>query len=145
MLKIVTMNNKQHISTIIKTVYYHDTDAGGVVYYGNYLKYLEESRTEYLKEKGLDTKELHKQGFLYAVRNCVIKYKYPARYADILLCTAELTKIKAAQLIFKQTIFDEKKERIYVEAEVSLVSLNNSFKPTVIPHTIRKKLETQIN
>ena len=47
-----------------KRIYYHDTDAGGVVYYGNYLKYLEESRTEFLEKKGLSVTQLHRAGFL---------------------------------------------------------------------------------
>ena len=53
-----------------KRIYYYDTDAGGVVYYGNYLKYLEESRTEFLEQKGLSVTQLHRAGFFYAVRKC---------------------------------------------------------------------------
>lgn len=125
-----------------KCIYYHDTDAGGVVYYGNYLKFLEEARTEFLANKGLSVPELHKQGFLYAVRQCNIMYKSPARYGDILLCDAKLEKVTAAQMIFHQTILDKNTQNIVVEADVWLVSLNKDFKPTIIPEEIKKKLST---
>ena len=75
-----------------KRIYYHDTDAGGVVYYGNYLKYLEEARTEILEKKGLSVLELNRQGYLFAVRKCTITYRSPARYADTPLCNAKLKK-----------------------------------------------------
>ena len=52
-----------------KRIYYHDTDAGGVVYYGRYLNYLEEARTEFLEDRGLSVAEFQKKGNLYAVRN----------------------------------------------------------------------------
>lgn len=69
-----------------KRIYYHDTDAGGVVYYANYLKYLEEDRTEFLEKRGLSIKEMHENQFFYAVRTCSINYKSPARYGDVIIC-----------------------------------------------------------
>lgn len=123
-----------------KRIYYHDTDAGGVVYYGNYLKYLEEARTEFLEQKGLSVKDFQEQGFLYAVRKCSIAYKSPARYGDTVICDAKLTKISAAQLFFVQKIHDKKTGRLLVEAEVSLVSLDKEFKPAPIPDEIKARL-----
>ena len=123
-----------------KRIYYHDTDAGGVVYYGNYLKYLEEARTEYLENKGLSVPDLQKQGYLYAVRHCSISYKNPARYGDTIICDAHLKKVTAAQMIFEQKIIDEKSQQLIVEAQVTLVSLNAGFKPTPIPKDIKLKL-----
>ena len=124
-----------------KRIYYHDTDAGGVVYYGRYLNYLEEARTEFLDKRGLSVKEFHDQGFLYAVRKCTITYKSPARYGDIVVCDATLKKITAAQLFFIQTIKDKRNHRLMVEAEVSLVCLTKNFKPTQIPEELKKKLQ----
>ena len=123
-----------------KRIYYHDTDAGGVVYYGRYLNYLEEARTEFLDKRGLSVKDFHDQGYLYAVRKCTITYKSPARYGDIVLCDAKLKEITAAQLIFTQTIKHKKDQRMMVEAEVSLVCLTKDFKPTAIPEDLKKKL-----
>ncbi len=123
-----------------KRIYYHDTDAGGVVYYGNYLKYLEEARTEYLENKGLSVSQLREQGFLYAVRKCSITYRSPARYGETLLCSAKLKKISAAQMIFDQTIHEKKTGRLVVEAEVTLVSLDQNFKPIQIPEDLKTHL-----
>ncbi len=123
-----------------KRIYYHDTDAGGVVYYGNYLKYLEEARTEFLENKGLSVKSFQERGLLYAVRKCSIVYRSPARYADTLICDAKLKKATAAQLIFEQMICDKKTGRIVAEAEISLACLNQKFKPTQIPEDLKAKL-----
>lgn len=124
-----------------KRIYYHDTDAGGVVYYGNYLKYLEESRTEFLEKKGFSVAQLHRSGFFYAVRKCSITYRSPARYGDTILCDARLKEVTAAQLIFEQTIHDKASGRLLVEAQVDLVSLTKDFKPTAIPEAIKAKLQ----
>ncbi|HBG61822.1 MAG: hypothetical protein A2Y03_04420 [Omnitrophica WOR_2 bacterium GWF2_38_59] len=120
-----------------RQIYYHDTDAGGVVYYGNYLKFLEEARTEFLEKKGLDIKVLRERKFLYAVRKCNLTYKSPARYGDIIICTADLKKTTAAQLIFDQKIFNKDTGKLLVEAEVSLVCLTQDFKPTTLPDYLK--------
>ena len=77
-----------------KRIYYHDTDCGGVVYYANYLKYLEEARTEYMEKRGLILKELAEKGFLFVVRRVDIEYKAPAHYGDTLEIVTKLSKIK---------------------------------------------------
>src|SRR3989338_5597023 len=87
-----------------KQIYYHDTDAGGVVYYGTYLNYLEEARTQFLVQKGINIDLFRQKKFLYAVRKCTITYKAPARYGDIITCDAQLLRTTAAQLFFKQTV-----------------------------------------
>ena len=123
-----------------KRIYYHDTDAGGVVYYGNYLKYLEEARTEFLEKKGLSVADFNKRGFLYAVRECNVTYKSPARYGDTIVCEARLVKTTAAQLVFDQKIHDKASDRILVEAQVTLVCLTHDFKPVQIPDDLKEKL-----
>ncbi len=123
-----------------KRIYYHDTDAGGVVYYGTYLKYLEESRTEFMEQKGLNVKELKSSGFEYAVRKCSLVYKKPARYGDTLICSASISKITAAQIFFHQQIHHKETRELLVDAEVTLVSLNEDFKATPIPEAIKEQL-----
>ncbi len=123
-----------------KRIYYHDTDAGGIVYYGQYLCYLEEARTEFLDKKNLSVQLFKERGLAYAVRQCNVTYKSPARYGDILLCDAKLKKATAAQLVFDQTIHDKKDGRLIVEAEVSLVCLTADFKPTPIPEDLKERL-----
>ena len=123
-----------------KRVYYHDTDAGGIVYYGQYLCYLEEERTEFLEKRGLSVETFQKRGFVYVVRQCNVSYRSPARYGDTILCDAKLKKIGASQLIFDQAVRDKKDGRLILEAEVSLVCLNKEFRPTPIPDDLKEKL-----
>jgi acyl-CoA thioester hydrolase len=123
-----------------KRIYYHDTDAGGIVYYGQYLCYLEEARTEFLEKRGLSVELFKERGFVYVVRQCNVSYRSPARYGDTVLCDAQLKKMGASQLIFDQTVKDKKDGRLIIEAEVSLVCLNMDFKPTAIPDDLREKL-----
>ena len=123
-----------------KRIYYHDTDAGGIVYYGQYLCYLEEARTEFLEKRGLSVETFQKRGFFYVVRQCNISYRSPARYGEVILCDAKLKKIGASQLVFDQTVHDKKDGRLIVEAEVFLVCLNKEFKPTPIPDDLKEKL-----
>ena len=123
-----------------KRIFYYDTDAGGIVYYGQYLCFLEEARTEFLEQRGLSVEMFKERGFLYVVRQCNISYRSPARYGDTVLCVARLKKIGASQLIFEQTVHDKKDGRLIVEAEVSLVCLNKEFRPTAIPEDLKEKL-----
>ncbi len=123
-----------------KIIYYHDTDSGGVVYYANYLKYMEEARTEFLTKKGLTVEIFRQQKFMYAVRKCSVVYKSPARYGNIIICDAKLVKTTAAQLIFDQKIYDKSSGRLLVTAEITLVSLNENFKPTPIPEDLKAKM-----
>lgn len=123
-----------------KRIFYHDTDSGGVVYYANYLKYLEEARTEFLEQKDMSVEMFQERGMLYAVRNCSVTYCSPARYGDTILCDAKLVKTTAAQLVFEQKIFHKKTGQLMVEAEVTLVCLNKDFKPTQIPEDLKERL-----
>jgi len=119
-----------------KRIFYHDTDSGGVVYYANYLKYLEEARTLFLESKGIKVGDI-----LYAVRNCNISYKSPARYGDTLTCETALTKVTAVQMIFDQKIFEKATKRLLVEATVNIVSLSKDFKPKPISDEIREMIQ----
>jgi acyl-CoA thioester hydrolase len=124
-----------------KRIYYHDTDAGGVVYYGRYLSFLEEARTELLDATGLTVKNLNDRGYLFAVRKCTITYKAPARYGDIILCDAAVVKMTAAQLFFEQKILMKETKQLLVVAEVALACLSLDFKPKELPEDLRSKLQ----
>ena len=67
-----------------KTIFYHDTDCGGVVYYGNYLKFFEEARTLYMQERGFSIPDLMKKGLFFVVARQETEYKYPVRYGDVI-------------------------------------------------------------
>ncbi len=121
-------------------IYYHDTDAGGIVYYANYLKYFEEARTEYLESRGLSVVDCRQRGIFFAVRSCNIVYKSPARYGDVIVSDAIIEKQTPIQLFFKQTIRDKNSGNVLVEADVVLVCLTNEFKPAALPADLKEKL-----
>lgn len=75
-------------------VYYEDTDAGGVVYYGNYLRYMERARTEFLMDSGINVAEFHDAGYFFVVTHVDIKYKRPAKLGDIIEVTTEITELR---------------------------------------------------
>lgn len=124
---------------LVKRIYYHDTDCGGVVYYANYLKYCEEARTEYLRKKGLDLKNLSEEkGILFVVRKVDIDYKSPARYNDILDIYTDIIKIRNVSLDFFQEI--KIQDKVLVQASTTLVSINTQFNPVPIPEEITGSL-----
>ena len=93
-----------------------------------------------METRGLSVQMFKERGLGYAVRQCNVTYRSPARYGDVLLCSAKLTKATSAQLVFHQTIHDKKDGRLILEAEVSLVCLNTEFKPAPIPDDLKEKL-----
>lgn len=117
-------------------VYYEDTDAGGIVYYANYLKFAERARTEYLRHIGFSQDELLKnQGVGFVVRECHVRYKTPAKLDDALNITCKVTEIKGASLKMEQKLY--RGETILAEVEVSLVFLSiQTMRPTKIPAEI---------
>lgn len=123
---------------ITKKIYYHDTDCGGVVYYANYLKYLEEARTEFFSDKGIGIKELGQKQILFVVRKVEIEYKAPASYADTLAVLTEITRFKNASLEFSQQI--ERAGRLLVVAKTQLVCVDDKFNPRIIPDPVIEKL-----
>ena len=112
-------------------IYYEDTDAGGVVYYGNYLRYLERARTEFLAAHGLDIAERHAAGELYVVARVEIDYRKPARLGDILHITTEVQEVRAASLRLRHLIL--KGDLLIAEAVVTIAHTDLSGKPRRLP------------
>ena len=116
-------------------VYYEDTDAGGVVYYANYLKFLERARTEALVTLGFNNKKIKEDfGSLIIVKSCNIEYKKPA-YLEDKLNIRSFVKSKTKTSFFMNQ-FISRGEDIIVEAKVHLVFVNNEGKPMRIPGTL---------
>ena len=121
-------------------VYYEDTDAGGVVYYANYLKFLERARSEAIYSLGFSNKELlEDHGILLIVKSCNIEYKKPAQLEDLLEISSEATSFTKTSILMKQLIL--KSKDIISEAEVHLVVVDKKGKPTKIPNELKRKLE----
>ena len=116
-------------------VYYEDTDAGGVVYYANYLKYLERARTEALSNIGLsNTKIKDDFGALIIVKSCNIQYKKSAHLEDDLQIKSFVESTSITSFLMNQSIFKDKE--LIVEAKILLVFINEKFKPVKIPKKI---------
>ena len=120
-------------------IYYEDTDAGGVVYYANYLKYLERARSEAIYSLGLTNTNLQKDhDTLIIVKSCNIEYKKPAKFEDELeIISSTLSKTKTS---FTMLQIIKKNEEIISEATVQLVTVNKEGKPIKIPEILNKLL-----
>ena len=123
-------------------VYYEDTDAGGVVYYANYLKFLERARTECLRELGFEQDQLKQEyGIIFAVHSLSIQYRKPAVFNDALMVTAEIIEIGKARLTFKQMITRDKDNTSICSADVVIACLNaEKFSPARIPTQVLEVL-----
>jgi len=120
-------------------IYYHHTDSGGVVYYGEYLKFLEEARTEYLEQRGLSVKELIKKDMIFVVRYQEIEYIKPVFYGDILEIKAKVTDISEIKITFDYDIRNQNSQ-ITTKAKTVLVCVDRNLKPKKLPQNIIKKL-----
>jgi acyl-CoA thioester hydrolase len=121
-------------------VYYEDTDSGGVVYYANYLKFLERARTEALVSLGFSNKIIkEKFGALIIVKSCNIDYKKSAFLEDELSIRSFIKSISKTSFIMNQ--FISKGSDIIVEAKVHLVFVNNQGKPIKIPEILFKNFK----
>ena len=122
-------------------VYYEDTDSGGVVYYANYLKFLERARTEWLRSLGYEQDQLRRdQDVLFAVTQVSLKYKRPALFNDLLEVRSTIAESGRASITFAQRVMLAQRDQQAVESvelcggEVKVASINaTSFRPCPLP------------
>ena len=113
-------------------VYIEDTDAGGIVYYVNYLKFMERARTEFMRQFGYRHYALAEQNFQFVVQSCNIRYRRPARVDDLLAVRAELIRLGRASLVFLQQV--QRDGELLCEAEVRVGCVDNaSMRPAPMP------------
>ena len=117
-------------------VYWEDTDAGGVVYYANYLKFLERARTEWLSELGLEQDRLaREEGVVFVVRRVEADYLKPARFNDRLVVKSRLENLNRASLVMSQTIL--RGEEVLLEAIIKVACVAHpDFRPAKIPSIV---------
>jgi len=122
-------------------VYYEDTDAGGVVYYANYLKYLERARTEFLRSLGIEQDELEREdNIIFAVHSMTIDYLKPAFFNELLNVSATIAELRKASICFHQAVSNQQKEAL-CKAHVKIACLHSkTLKPVSIPEFITKEL-----
>ncbi len=109
-------------------IYYEDTDCGGVVYYGNYLKYFERARTQYLEERGLSVARLMREGTVFVVVHADVDYRSPARYDDRLSIETVVSDMTAASFTFSHVIRERESQRVVVEGSARLAATDGNGK-----------------
>lgn len=119
-------------------VYYEDTDAGGVVYHANYLRFMERSRTDWLRELGFEQDALMQDpGIVFAVRRVEIDYLKPARFNDALTVVARVAEHRRTTIMFEQEILRDSDDTILSRGRILVVCINaKNFRPAALPTAI---------
>jgi acyl-CoA thioester hydrolase len=128
-------------------VYYEDTDAAGVVYYANYLRFMERARTEWLRALGYEQMALALQGIAFAARSVTVDYLKPARLDDALEVVSSIVSLGRAQLVFAQRIErkDGAGDELLVDASMRIACFDPvRMKATPMPHDIHEKLKALV-
>lgn len=119
-------------------VYWEDTDASGIVYHANYIRYMERARSELMRSIDYNQEELRRSGFGFVIAHIDIAYKRPARLEDQLRVETTLVDLKNASMIFKQSIYRD--DELITDATVRLGFIDlASGRPTAIPEAMREK------
>jgi len=123
-------------------VYYEDTDVAGVVYYANYLKFMERGRTEWLRHWGLDQSVLIDQDIAFAVRRAQVDYYRPARFNDALEVVSTIKEIRGVRVLFHQKIVSANdRELVYAEGEILVVCVTlSTMRPRPMPEELLEEM-----
>jgi acyl-CoA thioester hydrolase len=137
------LNNQTHIKKFIwpVRVYYEDTDAGGVVFYANYLKFFERARTEMLRAMGYEQDELiANEGIIFVVRSVQVDYLSPARFNEQLQVSADVSQAKKASLTFEQVI--TRGNDVLCKGIIRIACLDvQGMRPKAIPEKLLEQLK----
>lgn len=123
-------------------VYYEDTDSGGVVYYANYLKFMERARTEWLRARGFEQDVLLRdQGLLFAVKTVNMDYHRPARFNDLLVVVSQIAEARGASFLFAQIIQRDASSEVLCSAQVRVACIDaETFRARRIPRQLMKEI-----
>ncbi|RLQ20327.1 tol-pal system-associated acyl-CoA thioesterase [Seongchinamella sediminis] len=120
-------------------VYIEDTDAGGIVYYVNYLKYMERARTEYMRSLGYGKDYIFNHDLMFVVRDAAIRYLAPAQLDDELQASARITALGGASIVFAQTV--RRAGQVLASGELTIACVDrNGVRPRRIPGDMRSRL-----
>jgi acyl-CoA thioester hydrolase len=126
--------------TIEAKIYYEDTDCGNVVYYANYLKYMERGRTEFLADHGISVSELAGQGTVFVVARVEIDYRSSARLGETVVVQTWISEMTRTSLLFGHTMTDKASGRLIAESQARLVCVDNSSKIKRIPKELQERV-----
>ncbi len=116
-------------------VYYEDTDLAGIVYYANYLKFIERARSEWVRDLGLDQGQMRAEGVVFAVRRLEADYVKPARFDDLLQVQTHAVAVSAARMVLRQEV--RRDGDLVFSAGVTLVCLGPEGRPQRLPALLR--------
>lgn len=120
-------------------VYYEDTDMGGIVYYANYLRFIERARSDWVRSLGIDQNAMReKDGIVFAVRRVEADYLLPAKFDDDLLVRTRLTAVTGARLTMAQEVLRD--DALLFQAEVTVVCVGEGGAPARLPANIRRQI-----
>ncbi|MEM6680303.1 MAG: tol-pal system-associated acyl-CoA thioesterase [Pseudomonadota bacterium] len=119
-------------------VYYEDTDLAGVVYYANYLRFIERGRSEALRALGIDQVALERDGLVFVVRRIEAEYRRPARFDDVLEVVTRLQRLGGASVSLDQTVL--RAEELLFVARVQLAVMGRNGRPQRLPDAVREAL-----
>ncbi len=120
-------------------VYYEDTDLAGIVYYANYLKFIERARSEWVRSLGIDQAQLKADtGVVFAVRHLTADYLIPAKFDDQLTILTEVLDAKGARIVLDQRVL--RGDAVLFDARVTLVAIGANGAPARLPQTLRAAL-----
>ncbi|WP_224825262.1 tol-pal system-associated acyl-CoA thioesterase [Cognatishimia sp. MH4019] len=120
-------------------VYYEDTDLAGIVYYANYLKFIERARSEYVREMGVDQVAMKDEdGVVFAVRKVEADYLSPAKFDDELVVETTTEAMTGARIIFRQDV--KRADQLLFSALVTIVAINEAGQPARLPANIRRQV-----
>lgn len=126
-------------------IYYEDTDAGGVVYHANYIKYFERARTEYFRSHGFLVAELAGNGFVFPVVRVEVDFKAPAFHDELLSVATSPTRIGGSSITLCQKITRQIDGKLLAEGLVTLACISPALKARRIPPEIRRMLEAELD
>ena len=135
----MTVENENEFLWPIR-IYYEDTDAGGVVYHTNYIKFMERARTEWLRNLGFEQDELRdNHGVIFAVRSVQVDYYLPAKFNDELMVSSKVIKFGKASITIEQEVI--RKDSLLCKGIIKVATLDEkSFRPKAMPDTLYKQL-----
>jgi acyl-CoA thioester hydrolase len=122
-------------------VYYEDTDAGGVVYHSNYLKYFERARTEYLRDLGLSVGDLAQRGFVFPVVRVEVDYRAPALHDDLLMVETEVLEVGKTSFTLGQQVLRSIDGKLLADGKVKLVCVGPGMKAKRLPEELLQVLK----
>ena len=118
-------------------VAYQDTDSGGVVYYANYLGFMERGRNEYLRQIGRSIKEYQDRGTFFIVVEATLRYRAPAVLDDMLVIETWIEEGKRSSAVFGQRVLREEDGEVLVEGDIKIACINERLRPTRLPEELR--------